>query len=162
LTTPGLSPRIIACPRKEAQTTSQSNTIQEQTTDERTDRADRRDPEVLGELGPDLQRQKESGKEVGQKEGRPQSREKVAQGQTGGQTEGEEGKEEIKDARYVTVQLPEEIAADSRGTTGGTSGEQQTRTRSKVPVSNVPLPAHIPDTPTEKQQIPLEYRGIIR
>ena len=75
---------------------------------------------------------------------------------------GEEGKEGIKDARYVTVQLPEEIPAESRGTTSGTAGEQQTRTRSKVPVSNVPLPAHIPDAPTEKQQIPLEYRGIIR
>ena len=32
----------------------------------------------------------------------------------------------------------------------------------KVPVSNVPLPAHVPDAPTEKQQLPLEYRGIIR
>jgi hypothetical protein len=29
-------------------------------------------------------------------------------------------------------------------------------------VSNVPLPAQIPNSPTEKQQLPIEYRGIIR
>jgi hypothetical protein len=29
-------------------------------------------------------------------------------------------------------------------------------------VSNVPLPPHVPDAPAEKQQLPLEYRGIIR
>jgi hypothetical protein len=36
------------------------------------------------------------------------------------------------------------------------------RVGTKVPVSNVPLPAHVPDAPTEKQHMPLEYRGMIR
>lgn len=75
---------------------------------------------------------------------------------------GEEGKEELKGARYVTVQLPEELAADSKGLPSGSSGVAPNKSRSKVPVSNVPLPAHVPDAPTEKQQIPLEYRSVIR
>jgi hypothetical protein len=29
-------------------------------------------------------------------------------------------------------------------------------------VSNVPLPAHVPNAPAEKQQLPIEYRGVIR
>ena len=75
---------------------------------------------------------------------------------------GERGNEGIKGAGYVTVQLPEEIAADSKG--GGTPSKEsrESRIRRKVPVSNIPLPAHVPDAPTEKQQMPLEYRGIIR
>ncbi len=75
---------------------------------------------------------------------------------------GEEGKEELKAARYVTVQLPEELGADSKATPSGSPGKSQNRAPTKVPVSNVPLPAHVPDAPAEKQRIPLEYRGVIR
>ena len=76
--------------------------------------------------------------------------------------EGEKGNGGVKGARYVTVQLPEELAADSKGE--GTTSKQakETQAYSKTPVSNVPLPAHVPDAPMEKQQLPLEYRGIIR
>jgi hypothetical protein len=75
---------------------------------------------------------------------------------------GEQGKEGVKGARYVTVQLPEELAADSKGE--GTIGKpsKETNAYPKTPVSNAPLPAYVPDAPTEKQQLPLEYRGIIR
>ena len=75
---------------------------------------------------------------------------------------GEQGKEGVKGAGYVTVQLPEELSLDSKGE--GTISQQSKETRAypKAPVSNVPLPAHVPDAPTEKQQLPLEYRGIIR
>ena len=75
---------------------------------------------------------------------------------------GEEGQGGIKGAGYVTVQLPEDLAADAQGQ-GSTSKESKsTKARPKVPVSNVPLPPHVPDAPAEKQQLPLEYRGIIR
>ncbi len=36
------------------------------------------------------------------------------------------------------------------------------KARTQVPVSNVPLPAHVPNAATEKQQVPIEYRGMIR
>jgi hypothetical protein len=66
----------------------------------------------------------------------------------------------IKGAGYVTVQLPEELA------TGGDGQKKDARggkaVASKVPVHNVPLPKQMPDAPTEKQPMPLEYRGIIR
>jgi hypothetical protein len=75
---------------------------------------------------------------------------------------GEKGKEGIKDARYVTVQLPEEIGADSKGNPTSVRKARESKDRPKVPVSNVPLPAHIPDAPTETQRMPLEYRGLIR
>jgi hypothetical protein len=75
---------------------------------------------------------------------------------------GEQGNEGIKGARYVTVQLPEEVAADSKDATSGTKDSKSNRVGPKLPVSNVPLPAHVPDAPTEKQRVPLEYRGIIR
>ena len=75
---------------------------------------------------------------------------------------GEQGREGIKGARYVTVQLPEEVAAETKGEKGGNKDAKGNRVGAKVPVSNVPLPAHVPDAPTEKQQMPLEYRGIIR
>jgi hypothetical protein len=75
---------------------------------------------------------------------------------------GEEGKGGIKGARYVTVQLPEEVAADSKGAISGAKDSKSNRVGPKLPVSNVPLPAHLPDAPTEKQRVPLEYRGIIR
>ncbi len=75
---------------------------------------------------------------------------------------GEQGKEGIKGAGYVTVQLPEELAVESKGE--GTPGKpaKETKTYPKAPVSNAPLPAHVPDAPAEKQPLPLEYRGIIR
>ena len=75
---------------------------------------------------------------------------------------GEQGKEGVKGARYVTVQLPEELAADSKGEGTISKPSKETKAYPKTPVSNVPLPAHLPDAPTEKQQLPLEYRGIIR
>jgi hypothetical protein len=75
---------------------------------------------------------------------------------------GEHGREGIKGAGYVTVQLPEELAVESKGE--GTLGKsaKESKTYRKVPVSNAPLPAHVPDAPAEKQPLPLEYRGIIR
>ena len=73
-----------------------------------------------------------------------------------------EGKEGIKNARYVTVQLPEDMAADSKGESKTTKEGTGNRARPHVPVSNAPLPAHVPNAPTEKQQMPIEYRGIIR
>ena len=75
---------------------------------------------------------------------------------------GEQGNEGIKGARYVTVQLPEDVAADSKGETTGTKDSKGNRVGPKLPVSNVPLPAHAADAPTEKQQVPLEYRELIR
>src|SRR5882724_9232125 len=75
---------------------------------------------------------------------------------------GEQGKEGVKGARYVTVQLPEELAADSKGEGTISKPSKETRAYPKAPVSNAPLPAYVPDAPTEKQQLPLEYRGIIR
>jgi len=75
---------------------------------------------------------------------------------------GGEGKEGIKNARYVTVQLPEEIAAEGKGESRATKESKGSRARTQVPVSNVPLPAHVPNAPSEKQQVPIEYRGMIR
>ena len=76
--------------------------------------------------------------------------------------EGEQGKEGVKGARYVTVQLPEELAADSKGEGTPSKPSKEPRAYPKIPVSNAPLPAHVPEAPMEKQQLPLEYRGIIR
>jgi hypothetical protein len=75
---------------------------------------------------------------------------------------GEQGQAGIKGAGYVTVQLPEELAADAKGKMVGTQESKERTNRRKVPVSNVPLPAHVPDAPTEKQPMPLEYRDLIR
>ena len=75
---------------------------------------------------------------------------------------GEEGKDGIKGAGYVTVQLPEELVSDAKGEVTASKQSKDPKAYPKVPVSNVPLPAHVPDAPTEKQQLPLEYRGIIR
>jgi hypothetical protein len=72
---------------------------------------------------------------------------------------GEEGKG-VKGAGYVTVQLPEELAVESKGE--GTTGKPTRETYPKLPMSNAPLPAHVPGAPAEKQPLPLEYRGIIR
>lgn len=74
-----------------------------------------------------------------------------------------EGKEGIKGAGYVTVQLPEDLVADSKAEGKPTKeGRAGNRARPQVPVSNAPLPAHMPNAPMEKQQVPIEYRGIIR
>jgi hypothetical protein len=73
-----------------------------------------------------------------------------------------EGKEGIRGARYVTVQLPEEVAADAKGESRAAKESKGIHARPQVPVSNAPLPAHVPNAPTEKQQVPIEYRGIIR
>ena len=73
-----------------------------------------------------------------------------------------EGKEGIKGARYVTVQLPEEIAADAKGESRTTKDSKAGKTRNQIPVSNAPLPAHVPNAPAEKQPVPIEYRGMIR
>jgi hypothetical protein len=73
-----------------------------------------------------------------------------------------EGKEGLKGARYVTVQLPEEVAAESKGESAATKESKAGRPRPQIPVSNAPLAAHVPNAPSEKQQMPIEYRGIIR
>jgi len=73
-----------------------------------------------------------------------------------------EGKEGFTVKGYVTVQLPEDIVADAKGESRTTKDSKNNRARTPIPVSNVPLPAHIPNTPAEKQQVPIEYRGIIR
>ena len=73
-----------------------------------------------------------------------------------------EGKEGLKNPRYVTVQLPEEAAAEAKGESGMAKDSKGSRARPQVPVSNVPLPPSMPNAPAEKQQMPLEYRGIIR
>jgi hypothetical protein len=75
---------------------------------------------------------------------------------------GEQDREGIKGAKYVTVQLPEEIAANDNGVTTSSKDGKETRNRQRLPVSNMPLPAQIPEAPAEKQHIPLEYRDLIR
>jgi hypothetical protein len=75
---------------------------------------------------------------------------------------GGEGNQALKGAGYVTVQLPEEIAADGKSESRPSKDSKGGRSRSQVPVSNVPLPAHIPNAAAEKQQVPIEYRGMIR
>jgi hypothetical protein len=75
---------------------------------------------------------------------------------------GEQGNEGIKGARYVTVQLPEEATVEAKGERGGTTDAKGNRVGQKLPASNVPLPAHLPDAANEKQHVPLEYRGMIR
>jgi hypothetical protein len=75
---------------------------------------------------------------------------------------GEEGKGGLKGARYVSVQLPEELAAEGKKQSGATRERKEAKVRPNVPISNVPLPAHVPDAPSEKQHLPLEYRGVIR
>lgn len=68
----------------------------------------------------------------------------------------------LKGAGYVTVQLPEDVIADAKGETRATKESKNSRNKNQVPVSNVPLPAHVPNAPAEKQPLPIEYRGIIR
>jgi hypothetical protein len=73
-----------------------------------------------------------------------------------------EGREGLAAKGYVTVQMPEEVVADAQGESGMTKESKNSRARTQVPVSNVPLPAHVPNAAAEKQQVPIEYRGIIR
>jgi hypothetical protein len=73
-----------------------------------------------------------------------------------------EGKQGLRGTGYVTVQLPEEIAADGKFESGPSKDAKNGRSRSKIPVSNVPLPAHVPNAASEKQELPIEYRGMIR
>ncbi len=73
-----------------------------------------------------------------------------------------EGQEGIKNAGYVTVQLPEELAADGKGETRAAKDGKGGRARNQVPLSNVPLPPHVPNAASEKQPVPIEYRGMIR
>jgi hypothetical protein len=73
-----------------------------------------------------------------------------------------EGKEGLGSKGYVTVQLPEDVIADAKGESRPTKESKNGRTRTQIPVSNVPLPAHVPNAPAEKQQVPIEYRGILR
>ncbi len=76
--------------------------------------------------------------------------------------QGGEGPGALKNTRYVTVQLPEQVAGEEKGETTATKSSNGNRVGAKLPVSNAPLPAQIPDAPMEKQPMPLEYRGIIR
>ena len=114
------------------------------------------------------QSQEISGKTQGEREdrlGKNKAAEDIPQGAPPAERfnrPGEGGSGGLKDARYVTVQLPEEMAADSKGASGGTRDSKGNQVGPKLPVSNVPLPPHLPDAPAEKQQLPLEYRGIIR
>ena len=73
---------------------------------------------------------------------------------------GEQGDRSIKDARFVTVQLPEAEAEAS----GGEGGSEAKRVlRPKVSISNVPLRRpHAPEASPEKQSLPVEYRELIR
>jgi hypothetical protein len=73
-----------------------------------------------------------------------------------------EGKDGLAAKGYVTVQLPEEVIADAQGESRPSKEAKSSRARTQVPVSNVPLPAHVPNAPSEKQQVPIEYRGILR
>jgi hypothetical protein len=75
---------------------------------------------------------------------------------------GEQAKEGVKGARYVAVQLPEELAAESKGDGTLNKPSKAAKAYPSGPASNIPLPAHVPDAPAEKQPLPLEYRGIIR
>jgi hypothetical protein len=73
-----------------------------------------------------------------------------------------EGPGSIKGKGYITVQLPEEVVAESKGSSAPTKDSKNNRARPSIPVSNMPLPSHMPNAPAEKQQMPIEYRGIIR
>ncbi len=73
-----------------------------------------------------------------------------------------EGKQGLQGTGYVTVQLPEEIAADGKFESRPSKDGKNGRSRSQIPVSNVPLPAHVPNAASEKQELPIEYRGMIR
>jgi hypothetical protein len=127
-------------------------------------KSDQRDPNQRGKE----QNNEKAGKNQGAEKdgaGKNQSSEEPPQGAPPAERfyKAGEGKEGIKGAGYVTVQLPEDVVADSKADGKPTkAGGAGNRARPQVPVSNAPLPAHVPNAPTEKQQMPIEYRGIIR
>ena len=127
-------------------------------------KSDQRDPNQPGKE----QNNEKAGKNQGAAKegaGKNQSSEEPPQGAPPAERfyKAGEGKEGIKGAGYVTVQLPEDVVADSKAEGKPTkAGGTGNRARPQVPVSNAPLPAHVPNAPTEKQQMPIEYRGIIR
>ena len=127
-------------------------------------KSDQRDPNQPGKE----QNNEKTGKNQGAAKegaGKNQSSEEPPQGAPPAERfyKAGEGKEGIKGAGYVTVQLPEDVVADSKAEGKPTkAGGTGNRARPQVPVSNAPLPAHVPNAPTEKQQMPIEYRGIIR
>ncbi len=114
------------------------------------------------------QRKVPTGKTEGGKDeraGRSKASEEIPQGGPPAERffkPGEGEYEGIKGAGYVTVQLPEALAAEGKGGDNRGDLKRGRALGSQVPVSNVPLPKHLPDAPAEKQQMPLEYRGIIR
>jgi hypothetical protein len=117
---------------------------------------------------PDKQDSRKSNETAGKKEGKSEqpggkspASEERPQGPPPSDRFGGEGKGGLKGERYVTVQLPDDPAAESRGE-GKTGTAKGARGRTNLPASNVPLPAHVPDAPSEVQQMPLEYRGLIR
>ena len=116
--------------------------------------------------GKDQNKQKADKNQGGSKDGagRNQASEEPPQNVAPGERlyKNGEGKEGLKGARYVTVQLPEDVAAEVKGESMTGKDSKGNRVGAKVPVSNVPLPAHVPNAAMEKQQLPLEYRGIIR
>jgi hypothetical protein len=74
---------------------------------------------------------------------------------------GEPGPAAPKDARFVTVQLPEEETGPASGGEG--NGKRNKVAGTNFPAANTPLgPADRPDAADEKQMLPLEYRGMIR
>jgi len=65
----------------------------------------------------------------------------------------------IRDARYVTFQLPTEIDAAGAGTTVS----DNTRPRATTPYTNAPLKSErLPSSPDEQQLVPPRYRELIR
>jgi hypothetical protein len=117
---------------------------------------------------PDIQQGPKSNETAGKNEGKSEqpggknpASEERPQGNPPADRFGGDGKGGLKGEHYVTVQLPDDPTADPRGDakTGNAKGG---RSRTTLPASNVPLPAHVPDAPTEVQQMPLEYRGLIR
>ena len=76
------------------------------------------------------------------------------------QEPGGPGEKAIQGAGYVTVELPEGEAVSSSRLG---RGESKRAPRANVPISNIPLPpASGAENAREKQQLPLEYRGLIR
>lgn len=65
----------------------------------------------------------------------------------------------IRDARYVTFQLPTEI--ESAGT--GVLVPDNTRSQAATPYTNSPLkPERLPASPDEQQLVPPRYRELLR
>jgi hypothetical protein len=66
---------------------------------------------------------------------------------------------DVRDARYVTFQLPTEI--ESAGT--GAVVADNTRPRATAPYTNAPLkPQRLRASPEEQQLVPPRYRELIR